>query len=63
MFKYWTLENITNPQYQEFILNLLKIDLVKNYEKSVEMHHPELFKELSDEEFLPIKETEKKSNV
>ena len=62
MFKYWTLENITNPQYQEFILNLLKIDLAKNYEKSVEVHHPELFKELRNEEFLPIKETEKKSN-
>ena len=31
MFKYWTLENITNPLYQEFIVKLLKIDLVKYY--------------------------------
>ena len=56
MFRYWTLENITNSKYQEFILNLLKIDLVKNYEKNVEMNHPELFKELRDEEYLTQKE-------
>ena len=52
MFKYWTLENITCPLYQEFIVNLLKIDLVKNYDKSVEINHPELFKELRDEEYI-----------
>ena len=52
MFKYWTLEIITNPLYQEFIVQLLKIDLVKNYNKNVETNHPELFKELKDEEYI-----------
>jgi hypothetical protein len=49
MFKYWTLQNITFPYYQGFIINLLKIDLVKNYDKTIEMNHPELFKELREE--------------
>ena len=52
MFKYWTLENIINPKYQEFIIKLLKIDLVKNYDKNAEKNHPELFKELRDEEYI-----------
>ena len=59
MFKYWTLENIVNPIYQEFILNLLKIDLVKNYDKNVEKNHPELFKDLKDENYLANNDKEK----
>ena len=62
MFKYWTLENIINPSYQEFILNLLKIDLVKNYNKNVEKKHPELFKELKDEEYLINNTKDKEEN-
>ena len=64
MSKYWTLENITNPSYQEFIVKLLKIDLVKNYYKNIEANHPELFKELQEEEFLSnnIEENNNKNN-
>ena len=52
MYKYWVLENITNPLYQEFVVNLLKIDLAKNYDKNIEANHLELFKELKDEEYI-----------
>ena len=61
MFKYWTLENIINHLYQEFIIKLLKIDLVKNYDKNAEKNHPELFKELRDEEYLK-KDNNKENN-
>jgi ubiquitin C-terminal hydrolase len=66
MFKYWTLQNITCPYYQGFIINLLKIDLVKNYDKTIEMNHPELFKELREEEYITNsnkKEEKKDKNI
>ena len=52
MFKYWTLQNLINPEYQKFIIKLLKIDLVKNCDKNLEKNHPELFKELKWEKYL-----------
>ena len=52
MFKYWTLENILNPMYQGFIINLLKIDLVRNLDKRIEPNYLEIFKELREEEYL-----------
>ena len=56
LFKFWTLENILENQYQEFILNLLKISLVNNLSQNsnlnlsnLEKEHPDLIKELKDE--------------
>ena len=56
LFKFWTLENILENQYQEFILNLLKISLVNNLSQNsnlnlsnLEKKHPDLIKELKDE--------------
>ena len=52
MFKYWTLENLFNPIYQNFIINLLKMDLARNLNKSSDSNHSELFKELKDENYF-----------
>jgi len=53
MFKYWTLENLTNQNYQGFILELLKMDLIKNIQKEIENHN-DLIDELKKGEYLPI---------
>ena len=52
MFKYWTLENITNQNYQHFIVCLLKFDLSRNYTKNIEKYHPEIINELKEEEYI-----------
>jgi len=54
-FKYWTLENLSNPLYQKFIIELLKIDLVKNIIKDINISHINLFQELKNEGYLPVK--------
>ena len=53
MFKYWTLENLTNQNYQGFILELLKMDLIKNIQKEIENHN-DLIDELKKGKYLPI---------
>ena len=53
MFKYWTLENLTNQNYQCFILELLKMDLIKNIQKEIENHN-DLIDELKKGQYLPI---------
>ena len=55
MFKYWTLENLSNSYYQGFIINLLKMDLVKNIEKEINKEYKVLITQLKEEEYLPIK--------
>ena len=69
MYKFWTLENIIDPLYQEFVLNLLKISIVKdpNFdEKKIEKEHSELIKELKEEDYINLKdiknEKDKKDN-
>ena len=65
MYKFWTLENIVNPPYQEFILNLLKIALGKNNKvdiTNIERDHAELAKELKEEEYITIDEKNKNDN-
>ena len=62
MFKYWTLENITNQNYQNFIVCLLKIDLSRNYNKNIEEYHPEIFNELKEEEYIVNNGNENKEN-
>ena len=54
IFKFWTLENIVESQYQEFILNLLKINLVNHLNgniSSIEKDHAELIESLKKEGF------------
>ena len=69
MYKFWTLENIIDPLYQEFVLNLLKISIVKepNFDiNKIEKEHSELVKELKEEEYINLKdntnEKEKEGN-
>ena len=46
MFKYWTLENLTDSNYQNFILELLKLDLVKNINKEINVDYASLIENL-----------------
>ena len=55
MFKYWTLENISDANYQNFILELLKLDLVKNINKEINGIHFTLIDNLKSGGYLPIK--------
>ena len=52
MFKFWTLQNILAPSYQNFIVNLLKIDLVKNITLKSETSHTTLYKMLKNDGYL-----------
>ena len=55
MFKYWTLENLSNPFYQNFIIELLKIDLLKNIHLEINKEHTNIKEELKNEEKFSIK--------
>ena len=55
MFKYWTLENLADSNYQNFILELLKLDLVKNINKEISIEHSSLIDDLKKGGYLPIK--------
>jgi hypothetical protein len=55
MFKYWTLETISNSDYQNFIIELLKIDLVKNIYQDINKIHIDLIEDLKNGDYLPIK--------
>ena len=65
MFKFWTLEIIINPLYQEFVLNLMKISLVKDSKfdiKNIEKEYDKLAKELKEEKLLDLNEKNKSDN-
>lgn len=55
MFKYWTLENLADSNYQNFILELLKLDLVKNINNEISAEHITLIDDLKSGGYLPIK--------
>ena len=55
MFKYWTLENLADSNYQNFILELLKLDLVKNINNEISSVHQVLIENLKSGGYLPIK--------
>ena len=63
MFKYWTLQSIISPPFQNFIVNLLKIDLVKNITQKTEKLHPQLFNILKEEGYLTKNIIDKKNNA
>ena len=63
MYKFWTLENIITPFYQEFVFNLLKFSLIKdcNFDINlIEKEHVELYKELKEEEEEYLSENKEK---
>ena len=43
MFKFWTIQSIVSPAYQNFIINLLKYDLAKNTKNKQEEKNNEIF--------------------
>ena len=55
IFKFWTLENLADANYQNFILELLKLDLVKNINKEISGAHISLIENLKTGGYLPIK--------
>ena len=66
MYKFWTLENIVDPLYQEFVLNLLKFSFVKNLDFDItliENDHSELIKELKDEGYILSKDNKDKNKT
>ena len=54
MFKFWTLDSLSNPYYQSFIIDLLKIDLIKNINQEINKTHKELIEDLRNGDYLPI---------
>ena len=66
MYKFWTLENIIDPFYQEFVLNLFKISLMKDSNFNIDLiekEHVELYRELKEEEEEYININENKEKV
>ena len=52
LYKTWTINNITTSSYQNFILQLLKMDLVKIIDSNIEKYHPKLIKQLKNEGYI-----------
>ena len=64
MFKFWTIQSIVSPGYQNFVINLLKIDLVQNIlSTKSEKYHSDLFKLLRNEGYEIINNKNKKNNT
>ena len=61
LFKSWTLKNIVSTAYQNFIFQLMKIDLVKIVDSNIEKNHFQLIKFLRTNEGLNI-DTSKNNN-
>ena len=55
MFKYWTFDNLSNPFYQNFIIELLKLDLAKNISKEIDEYHINLIQMFKNEDYFPLK--------
>ena len=55
MFKYWTFDNLSNSFYQNFIIELLKLDLVRNINKEIDISHINLIQVLKNDDYLPLK--------
>ena len=52
LFKSWTIRNITSTVYQNFILSLLKLDIVKIIDSNIEKSYPKLIKSLKNDGLL-----------
>jgi hypothetical protein len=60
IFESWTLKSIITSDYQKFVLHLLKMDLVKNIDNSIEKNHFQFIIKLKNEGY--IIENNKKTN-
>ena len=62
MFKFWTIQSIVSPPYQNFVINLLKIDLVQNISTRSKKFHSQLFNILKSDGYEIQNEPEKKTD-
>ena len=62
MFKYWTIQSIISPAFQNFVVNLLKIDLVQNITPKTEKLHQQLYNILKEEGYITKYNLDKKDN-
>ena len=61
MFKFWTMQSIISTGYQNFVVNLLKIDLAQNIiTKKTEKLHPQFFNSLKEEGYEIYNKVDKK---
>ena len=56
LYKAWTIKNIISYSYQNFVQNLLLMDLARNIDKKIEPSHQILFKYLKKEGYLSKEE-------
>ena len=52
LYKSWTMKNIANPLYQNFIISLIKIDIAKIKDPKVEKSFPALIRLLKEEKYI-----------
>ena len=62
MFKFWTIQSIVSPAYQNFVINLLKIDLVQNMSSKSKRFHFQLFNILKNDGYQIQNKKEKKTD-
>ena len=62
MFKFWTIQSIVSPGYQNFVINLLKIDLVQNISIKSKKFHSQLFNILESDGYKIQNKIEKKTD-
>ena len=62
MFKFWTIQSIVSPAYQNFVINLLKIDLVQNISNKSKKFHSQLFNILKSDGYEIQNKIEKKTD-
>jgi hypothetical protein len=62
MFKFWTIQSIVSPAYQNFVINLLKIDLVQNISNKSKKFHSQLFNILKNDGYEIQNKIEKKTD-
>ena len=66
MYHFWTLMNIMDPLYQNFVLNLYLISLLKNKNidlKIIEKKYPQIFKKISGEGYLDSKNNDEENEI
>ena len=66
MYHFWTLMDIMDPLYQNFILNLYLISLLKNKNIDliiIEKKYPQIFKKISGEGYLDSKNNKEENEI
>ena len=63
LYKSWTLKNILHPAYQNFIMELLELDLSKIIDSNIEKNHPQLVNMMEEEGFLMEKNKDNSIDV